>query len=82
MASQSGTLYLGVTNNIGRRVFEHKHDLVSGFSKRYQCHGLVYLEEYEDINQAITREKQLKSWNRSKKEALIRRLNPHWKDLS
>lgn len=82
MASRTGTLYLGVTNALERRVYEHKHDLIPGFSQRYQCHRLIYLEEYSDIKQAIAREKQLKSWTRSKKEALIGRLNPHWNDLS
>ncbi|MEK7064623.1 MAG: GIY-YIG nuclease family protein [Patescibacteria group bacterium] len=82
MASRTGTLYLGVTNALERRIYEHKHDSIPGFSQRYQCHRLVYLEEYLDVRQAIEREKQLKSWNRSKKEALIRRLNPHWNDLA
>ena len=82
MASESGTLYLGVTNNLERRVCEHKSDLIEGFSKKYQCHRLVYFEEYEKIDQAIEREKQVKKWNRSKKESLINRINPGWKDLS
>ena len=82
MASRTGTLNLGVTNALERRIYEHKHDSIPGFSQRYQCHRLVYLEEYLDVRQAIEREKQLKSWNRSKKEALIRRLNPHCNDLA
>lgn len=81
MASQSGTLYLGVTNDLQRRIYEHKNNLLSGFSQRYQCHKLIYLEEYSDVNQAIAREKQLKGWNRKKKESLIGRLNPRWNDL-
>ncbi len=82
MASQTGTLYLGVTNNLEKRTYEHKHDLIPGFSQKYQCHRLIYFEEYSGINQAIEREKQLKSWNRNKKEVLIRRSNPHWNDLT
>ena len=82
MASSSGTLYIGVTNNLGRRVFEHKKGLVEGFSKKYGCHKLVYYEHYSDIRQAIKREKQLKGWLRIKKQNLIKTMNPSWKDLS
>ena len=82
MASQTGTLYLGITNDLERRTNEHKHNLIPGFSQRYQCHKLVYFEEYLDVNQAIGREKQLKNWNRSKKEFIIRGFNPGWRDLS
>lgn len=82
MASESGTLYLGVTNDLERRVYEHKSDLIEGFSKKYQCHKLVYFEEYGDIDQAIEREKQLKNWHRKWKVDLIKTINPQLKDLS
>ena len=82
MASSSGTLYIGVTNNLRRRVFEHKQGVVKGFTKKYGCHKLVYYEHYLDIRQAIKREKQLKGWLRVKKQNLIKTMNPSWKDLS
>lgn len=82
ISSYSGVLYIGVTNNLQRRVYEHKNELVDGFSKKYKCKKLVYFEEYQDINLAIAREKQLKNWNRKKKEWLIKKLNPDFKDLS
>lgn len=82
MGSKSGTLYIGVTNSLERRVSEHKHGLIEGFSKKYGCNKLVYLEHVPDIDAAIVREKQLKNWRREKKEALIRKANPTWKDLS
>ncbi len=82
MASNSGTLYIGVTNNLTRRISEHKQNLVEGFTKKYKCHKLVYYENYSDIKQAIAREKELKGWLRKKKEQLIKSVNPGWKDLS
>ena len=82
MASISGTLYLGVTNNLRRRVYEHKNKLFEGFSKKYNCIKLIYFEEYRNINDTIKREKQIKNWNRNKKESLIKKLNPSWIDLS
>lgn len=82
MASKSGTLYIGVTNTIERRTLEHKRGLVEGFSKTYGCTRLVYCEFYQWIQEAIGREKQLKGWNRKKKEALIRTQNSKWKDLA
>lgn len=82
MASESGTLYIGVTNNLTARVIQHKEGKIEGFSKRYGCKKLVYYENYNQIYDAIAREKQLKKWRRKKKEFLIRKLNPHWKDLS
>lgn len=82
MSSVTGTLYIGVTSDLEGRVYEHKHDLKEGFTKKYQCHTLVYAEEHASIEQAIAREKQLKGWRRSKKEYLIRSLNPQWHDLS
>jgi len=81
MASKTGTLYTGVTNNLVRRIYEHKNDLIDGFSKKYSCHKLVYYEQCTDISVAISREKQLKKWRREKKENLIKTINPSWKDL-
>ena len=82
MASLSGTLYIGITNDLYKRVYQHKNGLIEGFTKKYQCHKLVYFEETSDVESAIAREKQLKNWNRKKKEFLIKTKNPHWKDLS
>lgn len=82
MSSFSGTLYIGVTNNLKRRVYEHRQELVEGFTKKYKCKKLAYFEEYQDINLAIAREKQLKNWRREKKEQLIKKLNSDLKDLS
>ena len=82
LASQrNGTLYTGVTNDLKRRVWEHKHDLVKGFTKEYGVHNLVYFEQTEDIEAAILREKQLKAWKRKWKLALIEKENPEWEDL-
>jgi putative endonuclease len=82
MASgRKGTFYIGVTSNLIRRVYEHKNDLVDGFSKRYQVHDLVYFEHTNDSLAAITREKQLKKWNRKWKIRLIEKSNPEWRDL-
>ncbi len=81
MASLSGTLYVGITNNIARRYYEHKHGLIEGFSKKYACKKLIHCEEYHDVNQAIQREKQIKGWLRKRKQELIKTLNPSWKDL-
>ena len=81
LASESGTLYIGVTNNLQRRVYEHKEGLIPGFTQKYGCKKLVYFEEYPEIQDAIRREKQLKNWNRNKKESLIKTLNPHWQDF-
>jgi putative endonuclease len=82
MSSMSGTLYTGVTNDLVKRVWQHKNDAIEGFTKKYQCHKLVHFEETSDIESAIMREKQIKGWARKKKEALIKTTNPHWKDLS
>ena len=82
VASVTGTLYIGVTNDIARRISEHQQGLFEGFTKKYGCKKLVYYENYSDINQAISREKELKKWNRNKKQELIKTLNPHWSDLS
>ncbi|MFZ5448888.1 MAG: GIY-YIG nuclease family protein [Thermodesulfobacteriota bacterium] len=82
MTNKSGTLYTGVTNNLERRIYEHKYHLVNGFTKKYKIEKLVYFEETNDINAAISREKQIKGWLRKKKIALIESMNPEWKDLS
>ena len=76
------TLYTGVTNNLVRRLYEHKNHLFKGFSDRYNCTRLVYFEETIDIMAAITREKQIKGWLRSRKIKLIETINPQWDDLS
>ena len=75
-------MYIGVTNDLVRRIGEHKSELVDGFTKRYHVHNLVYFEEYSNVNEAIAREKQLKSWSRAKKNALVRSKNPDFSDLS
>lgn len=82
MASKSGTLYVGFTNGLEGRIHQHKGDLIEGFTKEYQCHKLVYYEEFQYVNEAIAREKQIKKWRREKKENLIRILNPSWQDLA
>lgn len=81
LASDSGTLYVGMTNDLRRRVFEHKESLVEGFSKKYACKKLVYFEEGTDVDGVILREKQIKKWRREKKVFLIEGLNPAWRDL-
>ena len=80
-SKQNGTLYIGVTKDLIKRVCEHKNDMVGGFTKKYLIHTLVYYESTEDINSAITREKQLKKWNRKWKLNLIEKDNPQWNDL-
>ena len=75
-------LYIGVTNDLRRRINEHQSDQNEGFTQKYRVHKLVYFEEYSDIKYAIVREKQLKHWSRSKKIALIETKNPNWNDLS
>ena len=75
-------LYIGVTNNLQRRLYEHKNEMVDGFTKRYHIHRLVYFEEFNHIGQAIAREKILKGWRRDRKDALIASVNPEWNDLS
>ena len=82
MASkQNGTLYIGVTNDLVQRVWQHKNDMTEGFSKKYAVHKMVYYELHRDMLAAITREKQLKKWNRAWKLELIEEKNPEWKDL-
>ena len=82
MASQrNGTLYIGVTSDLSRRVHEHKSGAVKGFTSRYGCKRLVWYEEHFDIRDAIAREKALKKWPRAKKIALIEAMNPDWSEL-
>jgi putative endonuclease len=76
-----GTLYVGVTNDLVRRVWEHREDVVEGFTREYGVHRLVWYEVHGDAYQAITREKQIKKWNRDWKVNLIQRMNPGWDDL-
>jgi putative endonuclease len=76
-----GTLYIGVTSNLSRRVYEHKNNFVSGFTQKYKVHSLVYYEEHNDVHMALEREKQLKKWYRQWKINLIEDVNPEWKDL-
>lgn len=82
LASQrNGTLYVGVTSNLIRRVYEHKQRFVSGFTKQYGVHTLVHYEQFEDIQDALAREKQLKKWERAWKIKLIEKENKEWQDL-
>jgi len=82
MMSDTGTNYIGLTNNLSRRINEHKQGIVKGYTKKYKCNKLVYIEEYSDIREAISREKQLKNWNRKKKIDLIKIKNPELIDLT
>ena len=79
--STNKVLYIGVTNNLKRRIYEHKNEIVEGFTKKYNTHKLVYYEVYADAYTAISREKQLKKWRREKKNQLINKKNPEWNDL-
>ncbi|MBQ2826131.1 MAG: GIY-YIG nuclease family protein [Clostridia bacterium] len=74
-------MYIGVTNDLHRRLYEHKNEQIEGFTKRYHVHKLVYFERYSEINDAIAREKQLKHWIRAKKDQLVKKENPNWDDL-
>ena len=78
MSSSSGTLYVGMTNNLERRVYQHKKKLTEGFTAKYDVTRLVYFEILNDVREAIAREKQIKRWRRSKKLALIESMNPIW----
>jgi putative endonuclease len=80
-SKKDGTLYIGVTNDLIRRVYEHKNDLVDGFTRKYGVHDLVYYEIYDHINDALIREKRLNKWRRQWKIKLIEEDNPVWKDL-
>jgi len=79
---KNGVLYTGITNNIERRVYEHKHKLIHGFTSKYNCTRLVYYDNTNDVRAAISAEKQIKGWLRSKKVKLIESINPEWNDLS
>ncbi|PCJ33414.1 MAG: endonuclease [Alphaproteobacteria bacterium] len=78
---RNGTLYIGVTSDLVRRVYDHKHGPVEGFSKKYKTHNLVYYEVHERIEEAILREKQMKKWKRQWKLRMIESQNPDWEDL-
>jgi len=78
---RQGTLYTGVTSNLVQRVWQHRNDLIEGFTKKYRVHTLVYYEQYTTMLDAITREKQIKAGSRAKKIQLIEAQNPAWKDL-
>ncbi|MCP4612348.1 MAG: GIY-YIG nuclease family protein [Planctomycetes bacterium] len=82
MTNQSRTLYVGMTNNIRRRVWEHKEEHIEGFTSRYNIDTLVYVELFRDVGSAIAREKQIKGWRREKKLHLINQENSDWRDLS
>jgi putative endonuclease len=82
MTNRSGTLYTGVTSDLRRRVYEHKHKLIPGFTSKYNITRLVYYEATNDVNAAIAREKQIKGWLRRKKIALVESTNPKWQDLA
>ena len=82
MSSPSRTLYTGMTNDLQRRVYEHKQKLIPGFTASYNINRLAYFEETSDVKSAIARAKQIKGWTRAKKIALIESTNPQWQDLS
>jgi putative endonuclease len=82
LTSKSGTLYIGMTNNLRRRIYQHQNKLIPGFTARYNVTRLVHVEVFGNVKDAIAREKQLKGWLRAKKIALIESENPKWKDLS
>jgi putative endonuclease len=78
---RNGTLYVGVTSDLVKRVYEHKQNIIDGFTKKYGVHTLVYYEIHEDVREAIAREKRIKKWNRTWKLRLIEEINPEWRDL-
>jgi len=82
LTSRTGTLYVGITGYIDRRISQHKMDSIEGFTQKYKVHRLVYYETFDYVLNAIRREKQLKGWRREKKIALIEKVNPRWQDLS
>lgn len=81
LTNNSGTLYIGITSNLIKRIWEHKNKVVKGFTEKYNIDKLIYLEQYSDPENAILREKQLKNWNRAKKFSLIRKVNPKFEEL-
>ena len=82
MTNRSGTLYVGMTNDLARRVAEHRQGLIPGFTSRYKITRLIHAESCSDVREAITREKEIKGWRREKKLALINEANPDWLDLA
>jgi len=82
LGSISGTLYIGMTNNLEKRVWQHKHHEFPGFTSKYGVDRLLYFESFDDVRNAINRENQLKGWTRAKKIALLESANPKWEDLS
>jgi putative endonuclease len=80
-SKKNGTLYIGMTSDLVKRCYEHRQDMVEGFTRKYQVHTLVYYESHNDVNEAITREKQIKKWNRIWKIRLIEEKNPQWRDF-
>src|ERR1044071_4245024 len=82
MGSLSGTLYIGMSSTLYKRVFMHKNHLLEGFTAQYKVDRLLYVESFDDVHKAIAREKQLKGWRRDRKIALFERVNPHWVDLA
>ena len=82
MSNQTGTLYTGMTNNLERRIYEHKNGLGDGFTKKYNITRLIYFEETGDVQTALAREKEIKKWRRAKKLDLVRTVNPKFEDLS
>ena len=81
-SKENGALYVGVTSNLLKRIYEHQNEVINGFTKEHSVHKLVYFEQYDDPENAIRREKRLKKWNRDWKKNLIESVNPHWEDLS
>jgi putative endonuclease len=81
LTNKSSTLYIGVTGNLQKRIWEHKNKVVEGFTKKYNIDKLIYFEQTENVMSALEREKQLKKWKRQKKEDLINKINPKWEDL-
>jgi putative endonuclease len=75
-------IYVGITNDLARRVYEHKNKMIKGFTEKYNVKKLVYFEETQDVNTAIEREKEIKKWRREKKNRLVNSINPNWDDLS
>jgi putative endonuclease len=80
-SDRNGTLYIGVTSNLIQRIWQHRNDVVEGFSKKYKAHKLVYFEQHATMANAILRERQIKKWNRAWKLELIEKTNPYWNDL-
>ena len=81
-SKRNGTLYIGVTNDLERRLYEHRNNLIEGFTNKYNVHHLVYFQDVNDIQSALQREKQLKRWTRKWKLELIEKFNPEWRDLA